>query len=85
MGMAQAGERLRLALEPLLQLDIVGDVLRQDLDGDESVQTRIAGFVDFSHAALTEQRNDFVRPKSLSYCDGHESCGDYARRQPGRL
>ncbi len=34
----QAGDGLRLALEPLLEIGVRGDVLGEDLDGDGSVE-----------------------------------------------
>ena len=44
----QAGDGLRLALEPLLQVGVRGDVLRQYLDGDRAVQAGVAGLVDLA-------------------------------------
>ncbi len=44
----QAGNGLGLALEPLLQIGVCGDVLGEDLDGDRAVQTGVAGFVDLA-------------------------------------
>ena len=44
-GVVQAGDGLRLALEPLLQIGVRGDMLGQDLDGDGAVQAGVAGFV----------------------------------------
>ena len=44
----QAGDGLRLALEPLQEVGVTGDMLGQDLDGDRAVQPRVAGLVDLS-------------------------------------
>ena len=37
VGMVQAGDRLGLALEPLLQIGAICDMLGQHLDGDSAV------------------------------------------------
>ena len=47
----QAGDGLRLALEPLLEIRVRGDMLGEDLDGDRAVQASVAGLIDFTHAA----------------------------------
>ena len=44
----QAGDGLRLALEPLLQVGVRGDMLRQHLDGDGAVEAGVGGLVDFA-------------------------------------
>ncbi len=50
----QAGDGLRLALEPLLQIGVRGDMLGEHLDGDGAVESGIPRLVDFSHAAAPE-------------------------------
>ena len=42
----QPRDRTGLALEPLLEVRIIGDMLGQHLDGDGAVQAGIGGFVD---------------------------------------
>ena len=44
----QAGDRLRLALEPLLEVGVRGDMLGQHLDGDGAVQAGVPGIVDLT-------------------------------------
>jgi len=44
----------------------LGDVLRQHLDGDRAVETGVAGFIDFAHAAGSEGREEFVRTELVS-------------------
>ena len=39
----------RLALEPLFQIGISRDILRQHLDGDRAVEAGVRGFVDLAH------------------------------------
>ena len=60
MWVVQARDGLRLALEPLLEIGVTGDVLGQDLDGDGAVQAGVAGFVDLTHAARAEGGLDLV-------------------------
>jgi hypothetical protein len=45
--MAERGERPGLALEPLLQRGIGGDVRREDFDGDRTIESRVARAIDF--------------------------------------
>ncbi len=61
--MVQAGDRLGLALEPLLQIRVRGDLLRQALDGDGAVEAGVAGFVDLAHAACAQGGVDLVGAK----------------------
>ena len=49
-----------LALEPLLQIGIGGDVLGEDFDGDGAVQAHVAGLIDLPHAARAEGGLDLV-------------------------
>jgi hypothetical protein len=49
--MTEGGERFGLALEPVLQFGISGDVLGQNLDGDRAIQARIGRLIDFAHPA----------------------------------
>ena len=53
--MTEGGERLGLALEPLLQVRVGGDVLGKDFDGDRAVQARVGRLVDLAHPARTER------------------------------
>lgn len=46
--MVERGQHLRLALEAGEALRIVGEGLRQDLDGDLALQPRVAGAVDLA-------------------------------------
>ena len=46
----QRGHGAGLALEPGAQIFTLGDVFRQDLDGDSTVEPRVAGLIDLSHA-----------------------------------
>ena len=68
--MFQRGDRLRLALEPLVKLGVVFQVLGQDLDRDAAVQARVAGLVDLAHAAGAERRHNLVRAEVRSGIEG---------------
>ena len=59
----QAGDGLRLTLEPLLEIGVGGDVLGEDLDGDGSIEPRVPRFVHLSHAAGPDGGHDLVRPE----------------------
>jgi hypothetical protein len=47
-------ERLCLALEAPQALLVVGELLRQHLDGHLALEPRVAGAVDLAHAAGAE-------------------------------
>jgi hypothetical protein len=61
MRMIQRGNGPSLALEPLLQFGMAGDMSGERLDGDGSIEARVSGFVDLAHAARAERRLDLVR------------------------
>jgi len=62
--MVQRREKARLALESGKTLGVVGEVLRQDLDGDVAAELRIARPVDDSHSSRTELLEDLVMGES---------------------
>src|SRR4029078_998094 len=64
--MIQAGERLRLAFESGSRVRRIRDGLEQYLDRNRTFQTRITGFVDFSHATGANALDDFVVTESRS-------------------
>jgi hypothetical protein len=55
-----------LALEAGSQIFTLGDVFRQDLDGDGAVEQCVAGLVHFSHATGPEQREDLIVPEFVA-------------------
>ena len=59
----QAGDGLRLALEPLLEIGVRGDMLGEHLDGDGAVESRVPRLVDFSHTASPDGGDDLIRPE----------------------
>jgi len=56
--MVQGRQRSRLTLEPRQSIGVVRKRARQDFDRDSSIQTGIARFVDFAHAASADLRGD---------------------------
>ena len=52
--------RVRLTLEPLLQIGVGGDMLGQHLDGDGSIESSGPRLVDFSHAPGPDGSEDLV-------------------------
>jgi len=50
----------------------MGNFLRQKLEGDETVQTRIFSFVDYAHAPATDFFNDAVMRDGLADHSGDE-------------
>ena len=61
----ERSERLRLALEPLFQIEVSRDVLRKDFDGDRAIQAGIRRFVDLAHPARAERRGDPYGPSRV--------------------
>jgi len=59
--------------ETFAELRIGSECGRQNLDGDRTVEARVAGLVDLAHSARTEGRDDFVRAEAGAGGQGHES------------
>ena len=62
--MAELGDRFRLALEAALQLSVRRELRGEDLDGDASLEPRVAPAPDFSHPTRANARDDFIRPET---------------------
>ena len=60
--MIQAGDRFCFALESLAQFGTIGKMSRQNFDGDDSIEARIAGAVNLAHSTRTDSGEDFVGP-----------------------
>ena len=59
----QAGDGLRLALEPLFQIRVRGDVLGEDLDGDGAIEAGVT--VSSSSALVMWAEHYLLRPDSF--------------------
>ena len=71
MRVVQGGNRASLALEPLLQIRVTGDMLGQHLDGDGAVEARVSSFVDLAHAPGTERGVDLIGAERGARGQGH--------------
>ena len=83
VGMAQFRQRRASRVNRSAKAAFWTHLGRQDLDRDQPVQARLAGFVDGSHPALAQQLQQFVlRELRLQFRDRgrHER-----RRSGGRL
>jgi hypothetical protein len=62
----------RLALEALAELRVGGERRRQDLQGDDAIETRVVGSIDLAHSALPERREDLIGAEAASGLEHHE-------------
>ncbi len=58
VGVAQAARCTGLAVEALLDLRVVGQVLVEHLDGDVLFERQLSGFVDAAHRPFSEELHD---------------------------
>ena len=70
--MIQRGENLGFALEASDAVGVGEKFLGEDLDGDAAPQLRVAGAVDFAHAARAERSDDFIGAEVGAGSEGHE-------------
>ena len=71
VGVVQAGDGLRLTLEPLLRIRVLGNMLQQHFDRDRTVQAGVSGLPDFAHTAFANLGGDRIRPEASTGRDGH--------------
>ena len=64
--MIQRGKDFRFALQPRHSFRVSRERLGQDLDGDVAIEPPVARPIHFAHAALSQQRDDFVRAEASS-------------------
>ena len=62
--MGKTRDRLRLALEALAHLVVLGKLARQHLHCDVAVETSVASTIDLSHSASSQGGENLVRPES---------------------
>ena len=84
MRVVQGGDRPGLALEPLLQVGVRGNVLGQHVDRDSAVEACVAGLVDlarYTQIVFESQRNtNFVFNRSKK---GSAPCGKVEKEDDG--
>src|SRR5581483_4487530 len=72
VGMRELRDRLRLALEADLQLGILREFVRKNLDRDRAIEPRIARLEYLPHPARANPRDDLIRPKKRAARNIHE-------------
>src|SRR5262245_60868886 len=80
--MIERGQHLRLAPEPGKAIDVCGNRVRQDFDGDITGQRAIRRPIHFAHSAGAEQRDDLVRADPRSRSEAQGSAADYSGGWP---
>ena len=65
VGVVEGGDGAGFALEALSEFGFGG------FDGYGAVETGVAGFVDFAHAAFAKRREDFVGAEFVAWGEGH--------------
>ncbi len=60
VGMVQGGSRLGLTAKTLQRLPVLGDVLREEFQGDEAIEAGVFGLIDDTHAATAKFLDDAV-------------------------
>ena len=68
--MVELGDRAGFAIEAVAELRISGEGVREDLDRHRAIETCVAGFVHFAHAAGAESGEDFVRAEAGAGSEG---------------
>ena len=58
-GVTEAREGAGFAIEAIGKAPAIGGLWREDFQGDEALEGRLARFVHGAHASLAEERNDF--------------------------
>ena len=66
VGMVQRGGGAGFAFEAFQRLGVVGDVFREEFEGDEAAQAGIFGFVDYAHATAAEFFDDAIVRNGLA-------------------
>jgi len=63
----ERGDGHRLASQPLSRARVSGGFDREQLDGDLTIETRVAGAIHLAHPARTERGKDLVRAKARTW------------------
>ena len=71
----QPGDRLGFALKTGSSFRQVGKIIEQHLDGNGSLETRIARFIDLTHAAAADARKNLVVAQSRAGGQGQDGSG----------
>jgi hypothetical protein len=71
VGVLEVGDGLGFALEALAEFGALGQMRGQRLDGDDTVEARVAGLVDFAHASCADLCEDFVGAEMSAGLQAH--------------
>jgi hypothetical protein len=71
--MIERGNRAGLAVEPLAQLRIGRERLRQDLNRDGPIEPRVAGAVHLAHPTGADRCDDLVRSQPRASFERHRT------------
>ena len=69
IGVIKRGRELRFTCEALSGIEV--DVIRDELDGDDTAQAGIARAIDLPHSARAESADDLIRAEPSSWGKGH--------------
>ncbi len=75
VGMVEGRGRLGLLPKPLLGCLVAGQVRREELDGDLSLQARVVRRVHDPHAAVAQFGTDHIRAERGAWGQGHGRTG----------
>ena len=67
----EAGEDLRLPLEPGEPIRVRREGVREDLQRDLAIELRVGGLPDLAHAAFPEEGGNVVVPEAGAGTQGH--------------
>ncbi len=84
LGMVEARERLRLALEPRQAFRVPRHRRRQHFDRDLTTKPRVARSIDFAHPSNPKGGQQLVLPESSPWCQhasvSRANCATNARQ-----
>ena len=75
--MAETSQRLRLMLKTRFQVAVAGEMIWQNLYGNETVEPAVARFEDLAETTSPDGLYYFIRTESCPCCEGH--CFDLDR------
>ena len=71
--MVERRDRARLAIEPIAQLRIGGELRGQHFDRDGAIEPRIARAIHLAHPTAAKQRQDLVSTEASAGSEGHRA------------
>src|SRR5262249_57262936 len=74
MQMIQFRDRAGLAVKALAATWVLGEMLAEHLYRDDALEARVAGSIDFAHAASAKERCDFIGAETRAGSERHGKC-----------